>query len=97
VTDVDFVANAAYRQPVRAGLAAIKKLLKDHNVDAVLTREIGEIAFHTLRDHQVDIYGVPNATVRDAVAAFANQSLPLMRSPTHPSEAAGAPADADIG
>jgi len=91
VTEVDFVANTAHRQPVRAGLAAIKKLLRDREVDAVLTREIGEIVFHTLRDHYVVIHRAPNATVRDAVAAFANQSLPLMRDPTHASEAAGAP------
>ena len=77
--------SAVYR------MKGLKEILKSRNVDAVLTRQIGEIAFHTLRDHYVDIYAAPEGTVRDALAKFAGNDLPALTKPTHPSEAAGAP------
>ena len=73
------------------GLAVIKSVLADQKVDAVLTREIGEIAFHTLRDHYVTVYCAPACTVAEALAQFAKGSLPPLTVPTHASEAAAAP------
>jgi len=94
VTSLDFEANPATNRPARAGLAAINEVLKDRRVDVVLTREIGEIAFHALRDLHVEILEAPSGPVRAAVEAFAAHRLMPMRSPTHESEAAGAPSDA---
>ena len=91
VSEIDFVANTARREAARAGLAAIKEILKSRHVDVVLTREIGEIAFHVLRDHRVEIYKAPDTTVHGALAQFAGEQLSPVRSPTHTSEAAGSP------
>ena len=63
--------------------------MKNQQIDAVLTREIGEIAFHTLRDHYVDIYAVPPATIDQALTSFSQNRLALLPKPTHASEAAG--------
>ena len=88
---VEYMANTACRMPARAALAVIRQALKNHSVDAVLTREIGEIAFHTLRDHQVDIYSAPGDSTRNALARFLNHDLARLVQPTHTSEAAAAP------
>jgi len=86
----DCLENASRGAAARAGLSAVNEALTAHEVDAVLTLQIGEIAFHTLRDHYVDIYGAPEGTAREALAQFAAQSLPPIVKPTHASEGAGA-------
>ena len=91
VSDVEYTANTARKLPVRAALAVIRKALKDHEVDAVLTREIGEIAFHALRDHHVDVFSALDGTVTDALDGFLRQDLTRLVKPTHASEAAAAP------
>jgi len=92
VKNVTAVENAIRTMPARAGLSVIKETLKSRKVDAVLTREIGEIAFHALRDHFVEVYTAPEGSVRQALAQFAGQSLQPLTEPTHASEAAGRPA-----
>ena len=62
-----------------------------------MTREIGEIAFHALRDYYVEIYSSPDASLRDVLDQFACGVLPLLPGPTHASEAAGAPSPAEGG
>jgi len=89
IQTLEFVENEARQAPARAGLAAIKEILNSRKVDAVITREIGEIAFHTLRDYYVEIYGAPEGTVRDALARFGDDGLSPVLRPTHASEAAG--------
>jgi len=89
--DTEFIENTVRQKAARAGLAAIKEILKSRKVDAVLTREIGEIAFHTLRDGYVDIYAAPEGTVREALTRFASEGLAPLEEPTHASEAAGSP------
>jgi len=90
---LEFIENEAWQAPARAGLAAIKELLSSYKADAVLTREIGEIAFHALRDHYVEVYRAPEGTVREALKQFGEDALPAVPRPTHASEAAGSPKD----
>ena len=87
----DCIENALRAKQARVGLATTKRVLASRELDVVLTHEIGEIAFHALRDHYVDVYAAPEGTVGDALAAFAGHELPSLAEPTHASEAAGAP------
>ena len=91
VTHVEYTTNTARQMPARAGLAAIREALKDHGVDVVLTRQIGEIAFHVLRDHYVDIYVAPSGSAGEALSLLSRQALAHLNEPTHASEAAAAP------
>ena len=91
----EWLENSFRNKPARAGLSVIKEMLKNQHIDAVLTREIGEIAFHTLRDHYVDIYAVPPATIDEALAFFTQKKLAILPKPTHASEAAGRPKTPD--
>jgi len=83
--------NPFRKEPARAALAVVREVLKSRAVDAVLTRQIGEIAFHALRDHYVDIYAAPEGTARNALGLFTDRSLRPVVHPTHPSKGAGAP------
>ncbi|MFW6107415.1 MAG: cation diffusion facilitator family transporter [bacterium] len=89
------VENAFRSKKARAALAVIKDALGERQIDAVLTREIGEIAFHTLRDHYVAVYSAPESTVGEALAEFAQGRLSPLTAPTHASRAAAAPDDGE--
>lgn len=95
VRSVEFIENPARRTPARAGLAAIKQLFEKNSADAVITREIGEISFHALREYYVEVYRAPDASLADVLNPFARGALPLLPGPTHVSEAAGAPRSSD--
>jgi len=89
VGQTEWIENTSREKPVRAGLEVIKDTLKTRSVDAVLTRQIGEIAFHPLRDCHVDVYAASKDTVRNTLGQFAGNKLPPVIKPTHESEAAG--------
>ena len=89
VGQTDFIENASQDQSVRAGLSAIKDALQERQVDVVLTRQIGEIAFHALRDSFVEVYESPDATAEDALQRLIAGALTPLSSPTHASEGAG--------
>jgi len=91
IQQTEFIENPFRRNAARAGLAVIKEALQNRKVDAVVVRQIGEIAFHTLRDHYVDIYEAPKGSSRDTLTQFAAQKLHPVIEPSHASEAAGAP------
>ncbi len=91
VRQSECIENPFRGKKARAALAVINNTLAERRIDAVLTREIGEIAFHTLRDHYVTIYSAPEATVAQALEEFAEGKLRTLTEPTHASEAAGAP------
>ena len=90
IEQTECIQNAFRAKKARAALGAIRDALATRRVDAVLTREIGEIAFHTLRDHYVAIYAAPAGSVRAALEQFAARRLEPLPEPTHASEAAGA-------
>ncbi|MBN1669766.1 MAG: cation diffusion facilitator family transporter [Kiritimatiellae bacterium] len=95
VTRLAFIENSARQKQARAGLAAIKQVFEKNSADAVIALEIGEIAFHALRDYYVEVYSTANATLKDALTGFAQGALPVLSGPTHASEAAAAPAAPD--
>ena len=86
ISDFEYVENAIREASVRAGLQAIRKNLDERNVDVVVTRGIGEIAFHALREHHVDVCTVTSGSVWDALTAFADGNLLRLEKPTHTSE-----------
>jgi len=91
IQTIDFIENTSRMEKARAGLAAIKHLFQSNRADAVLTREIGEIAFHALRDYYVEVHACPDAPLTEVLSQFASGALPPLAGPTHASEAASAP------
>jgi predicted Fe-Mo cluster-binding NifX family protein len=77
--------NIYIKEKVRAGLSTAKNIL-DEKVNVLLTREIGEISFHILRDHFVDIYLVKSNNVKQSVDDFIEDKLERLDSSTHLSD-----------
>ena len=73
--------NPHKNKKVRAGLAAAHFIAKQ-KADSIVTKEIGEISFHTLRDHLIDIYITKGKTAKTVVNNFVKNKLKRLRKPT---------------
>ena len=83
----DFYLNEFLGKDKHIGLNVIKSVIH-YNIDLLLTKEIGEISFHILRDNLIDIYRVPEGdiTVKDVAQKFLEGKLEKIDSPTHSSD-----------
>ena len=73
--------NAHKMRKVRAGLSATHEVLKE-KIDVLITRQIGEISIHNLRDHLVEVYLTRRRIVRNAIDNFTNNKLERLMEPT---------------
>jgi cation diffusion facilitator family transporter len=64
-----FIKNPYEGKKVRTGLA-VSKLIAKQKSDTLLTKEIGEISLHALRDNLVEVYQVKSNTVEKAITRF---------------------------
>ena len=83
---VHVVENPFRGRRVRAGLAAVNRFLAGESIDAVIVREIGEIAFHAIRESYGEVYRTEAGTVAEAVALHQAGKLERLMEPTHSSE-----------
>lgn len=56
--------------------------LINDGIDVLITKQIGEISFHSLRDHLVEIYMSDENTVEEAVKEFVEGKLKHLDKPT---------------
>ncbi len=75
------VKNPYREKEVRAGLAVVK-LINAQRANIVITKEIGEISFHTLRDYLIDVYLTDEKTVKEAVDLYIDEKLKKTSQPT---------------
>lgn len=76
-----FLKNPYQNQKFRAGLAA-SKLIVEQKGEVLITREIGEISFHTLRDNLFDIYLTKGKKVKTIIDYFIKGKLKILVKPT---------------
>jgi len=75
-----FLKNPYLGQKAKVGLALAKLVVKQKS-DILLTREIGEIAFHVLRSYLVDIYRLRGKTALAVVNNFlAGKLVPIEKA-----------------
>jgi len=65
----------------RAGLSA-SKFVMEEKIEAIATREMGPISFHTLRDNVVDIYRADKDYVEEVLSEFSQNGLNFLKRPT---------------
>lgn len=75
-----FLENPYKKQSVKAGLAAAKLIAKQKS-GFLITKQIGEIAFHSLRDYLVDIYQFKGKVAQEAIDNFVKDRLSLLVEP----------------
>lgn len=86
IAEFEVKPNNFRDQPVRAGLNVVKHFLEAEKIDALVTQEIGEIGFHALRDHYVEVYrSQEGRTAREVLLDFAEGRLESLTAPTHSS------------
>jgi len=69
-----FLKNPYKSESVRAGLSASKFIAKQKS-EILVTREIGEISFHALRDSLIDVYQAKGKTAEQIINKFINGEL----------------------
>ncbi len=72
--------NIHKKKSVRAGLA-VSHLIEKEKTDVVITSQIGEITFHTLRDHYIEIYRAKGKTAGKVVQSFLDNKLKPFKRP----------------
>jgi len=82
----DIEVNSFKNKKVRAGLEVAKKYFQNKGTNILITKEIGEIGFHALRDYFVDIYKTNSETLRESLEDFVKGNLEKLEKPTHESE-----------
>ena len=86
VNEVSIEENLFQKDKARAALSVVRDLVGKRGINAVITKEMGEIAFHALRDNFVEIYKFEGDKVEEALKQLASSALPFLTQPTHPSE-----------
>lgn len=81
VEEYKFMENPYVKREIRSGLTAAHWLIKK-GVDIVIVKNIGEISFHALRDHGVDVYVTKKSLVREVIDAYLANKLKLLKKPT---------------
>lgn len=73
--------NPHSKNETKAGLS-LSNLLAEEEVNVLIAKKVGEISFHTLRDHFVEIYTAEGHTVKKALESFLKESLARMEEHT---------------
>ncbi len=81
IIDIKIKKNPYQAKQIRTGLSVAKFLLAE-NPDILITREIGPIAFHTLRDNLVDIYKTEGETLKQLLGLFLAGNILRLEEPT---------------
>ncbi len=81
VESLHAIKNPYLERKTRAGLLLSHEVVRK-NVDALVTRQIGEISYHTLRDHLVDVHLTKAEIAKEAIKEFAEGNTKRLEKPT---------------
>ena len=85
ILSTTFKENPFRNKKIHAGLSAANDVVKEQ-IDALVTQNLGEISFHTLRDHLVEIFLTRGTTLKEVVKNYLTENLKPLTHPTHSSE-----------
>jgi len=81
VRDLTIVANPEAGREARAGLHAVRILVRE-KVDELITPDIGEISFHALHDQLVSVHMLRGTTLHEVLERYLSGELEPMTRPT---------------
>ncbi len=76
-----FKDNPYSETKIRAGLEASMFVLGE-KIDSIITKEMGPISLHTLRDNVVDVYQGIDGNIKGLLEKFSKEKLKLLEEPT---------------
>ena len=65
----------------QVGLSVVK-LINQQRADTLVTKQLGEVSFHTLRDYFIDLYQVDKDSVKQAINLYTDNRLKKLVNPT---------------
>ncbi len=81
-----YVKENPYKEKLtKAGFSLVKFLIKE-KIDILITKEIGGISFHTLRDNLIEIYKAEGKTVKEIINNLIQNNLKYLDKPTKEEE-----------
>ncbi len=80
VQEWTIVPNQEMGRDSRAGLHVVNTLV-DEKIDALITKDVGEIAFHALRDQLVTIYRLRGETLGEVLQNYLEEGLETILEP----------------
>ncbi|MHA1237852.1 MAG: cation diffusion facilitator family transporter [Candidatus Odinarchaeia archaeon] len=75
------IENPYKNRESKVGLA-LSRLLSEKKINVLITKKLGEIAFHALRDNFIDVYKAEGETVEVNLNLFINKKLKRLRKYT---------------
>jgi len=81
IESLEFEENPFREKEIRAGLAIVEYLLEE-KLDVLITKEIGPISFHTLRDNLIEVYKTEKDTINQIIKDFLENKLIRLEEPT---------------
>jgi cation diffusion facilitator family transporter len=76
-----FKDNPHSKTKIRAGLEASRFVVKE-KIDSIITKEMGPISLHTLRDNLVDVYQGVDGNIKELLEKFSKEKLKSLVEPT---------------
>ncbi len=77
-----YLKENPYREKkIRAGLE-VSSFVVGEKIDSIITKEMGPISFHTLRDNIVDVYWETDGKVGEIIQRFLKKKIKLLKEPT---------------
>ena len=77
--EIKRMENKYKRKKIRAGLAIAKELI-DEGINEVITKEIGEIAYHALKDGNIKIY-YGSGSIDEVIEKYKKGELHILKEP----------------
>ena len=81
IESIEFKENPYKEKKIRAGLAVGNFLLKE-KIDVLITKEIGPISLHFLRDNFIEIYQTKENTISKTLQKFFEGKLKILKKAT---------------
>jgi len=85
IKSLKFKENPFKEKEIRAGLAVTKYLLEE-KPDVLITKEIGPISFHSLRNNLIEVYQAEDGNFQQVVDNFLKGKLIRLKQPTRKKE-----------
>jgi len=77
-----YTKNNPYKEKeIRAGLNTALFIMQE-KIDTIITKEMGSISFHTLRDNIVDVYMGIDGNIKETIERFLSEKLKILKEPT---------------
>ncbi len=86
IVSYEYAENPFADEKTKAGLKTTKFLVNNYRINAIIVKDIGEIAFHILHSNLIDVFKAKGRNVLELIENFASGKLEMLNAPTREGE-----------